>query len=246
MLAPSDSIAEFERAFDRRIRLTTVVFITVAVVLVGTFGYLFVAFPGMLPSWFPLLIVAEAVIATLFPVFFRKRMDRVRKFPRELESRLASVSMRGPHPTVVFDNGLVLTWDKMGLQLCLYFSQSGNKAVPTQDELRTYLRGTLRSRIIFRVDRRHGPAALRGRLDRLRPKMASRFSFLSVYSSRSSALTDPTRPAWIAQLTLGGSLTQFEPARVLPLVDELASILEDAAGMARISASALGGASGLG
>jgi hypothetical protein len=233
-LSSSDSIEEYERKFDRQAKVTLVVLAGGMATVIVVLGYLSLSYPGGFPPWWPGFLVLEAVVSGAFIIWFRKRLRRYRSLPRAMSPRLMSQGV-GTGPTLVFDNGVVLSFQQSGPSFYLFGSPGGAKAIPRPDDLREFLRRILRFRRALRVGRKQGPDSLRGRLDEIRMALGATFSWLFVYLPKPSAPVDPPRASWVALATFGGPRFQFDPNRTLGQLDAIAGLLAEAVDIARAS-----------
>ena len=227
MVGPADPIAEFEQAFDKRIRFFLATLVVGFLVPLGFLSYLFLAVPGTFGAWFFVYVTAELVATAVFIRWFRTRLERAKNLPRAMRHRLAPSGV-GKSPTVVFDNGLVMT---SGFQFRLFGSPMGGTMIPTSEEVPRLVRGMVRMRSVLRVFRNHGPEPLRARLDSIQQALKARFSNLIVALPRPLSPSDPQRPSWVS--TAAFSTSPLDSERILAQIDPLASLLEDAAAMGR-------------
>jgi hypothetical protein len=224
-----DPIDEFERTFDKHIRLFIATLVIGGLFPAGFFVFLLVAVPGTLGPWILIYVPVELALTLYFARWIRRRLENVRSLPRAVRHRLAQ-SGPGKPMILVFDNGLVTT---SGFQFRLFGSPSGGKMIPTAQEVPALIRGMVRMRSSLRIFRSRGPESLRLRLNSIQEALDSRFSNLFVFLPRASALPDPRRASWVSTATFDTGFRQLRPDRILEQIDSLATLLEDAATMAR-------------
>jgi hypothetical protein len=224
-----DPISAFEAAFDKKIRFFLVTLAVGSLFPLGFFVFLFLEIPGLFGVWFLGYVAADVVFTVVFIRWFRKRLEHVKNLPRAMRPRLASSGV-AKRPTFVFDNGLVTT---SGIQFRLFGSPMGGKMIPTSEEVLGLERGMMRMRPVLRIYRNRGPEALRVRLDSIQQALNARFSNLFVFLPRQSSVPDARRASWVSAATFDFGVRQVNPDQVLQEIDSLASLLEDAATMAR-------------
>ena len=105
--------------------------------------------------------------------------------------------------------------------------------IPTSEELAGLERGMLRMRTALRIFRNRGPEPVRMRLNSIQQALDARFSSLLVFLPRPSYVPDARPPSWVASANFGAGFKPVDPNRILQQIDSLASLLEDAAKMAR-------------
>jgi len=223
-----DPIAAFEAAFDKKIRFFLATLAVGSLFPLAFFVFLFLEIPGLFGVWFLVYVAADVVFTVVFIRWFRNRLGHVKNLPRAMRLRLASSGV-AKRPTFVFDNGLVTT---SGIQFRLFGSPMGGKMIPTSDEVLGLERGMM-MRPVLRVFRNRGPEALRVRLDSIQQGLNARFSNLFVFLPRPSSVPDARRASWVSTATFDFGVRQVNPDQVLQQIDSLASLLEDAATMAR-------------
>lgn len=240
MAGPTNFVAEFERSVARQIRFGTVAVVVAGVVIAALVLWMSPQDSSERPTWIWIagLILAESAIFGFLLLFIRNQFEKVRTLPRAMRSRLASATVN-PVPTLVFDNGLVFTWAR-GAEFRLFGRVGGGRANPSPEDVRHALRTMLRMKMLLHMSQKRGPDLLRARLEHVRKRMQSRFSWLSVAVPRPGSLPDPRRPAWIATLNLGGPMFKPDAERILAHLDELAFLLEDAVVTAQTADSTAG------
>jgi hypothetical protein len=224
-----DSIAAFEAAFDKKIRLVLVTLVVGSLFPLGFFVFLFLEMPGLFGAWFLVYVAADVVFTVIFLRWFRRRLEHAKNLPRAMRPRLASSGV-AKRPTFVFDNGLVTT---AGIQFRLFGSPMGGKMIPTSEEVPGLERGMMRMRPVLRVFRNRGPEPLRVRLDSIQQGLNARFSNLFVFLPRPSSVPDARRASWVSTATFDFGIRQVNPDQILQQIDSLAALLEEAATMAR-------------
>ena len=229
MVGSLDSIDEFERTFDKRIRFLFGSLVVGGLFPVGPLAYLFLAFPGKFGAWFFVYLPIQFVLTVVTARWIRRRFEHVRALPRAMRHRLASFGFRR-HPTLVFDNGLVTA---SGVQFRMFGSPMGGIMIPTSEEVLRLERGMLGMRPVLRILRNRGPDSLRVRLSSIQEALNARFANLIVFLPRPSSVPDARHSSWVSSANFDAGLRQLDPDRILQQIDSLASLLEDAATMAR-------------
>jgi hypothetical protein len=229
MVGSVDPIVEFEAAFNKSIRLFLATLVVGGLFPIGVLGFLFFADPGGVGAWFLFYIVGDLVLTVVGVRWFRKRLEHVRNMPRTMRHRLASFGA-GKGSTLIFDNGLVMT---SGLQFRLFGSPMGGKMIPSLEEVTQLERGIIRMRPALRVFRHRGPESLRRGLDLMQQALNAGISNLFVFLPRPSAPPDARRASWVSTARFGAGFRQLDSERILQQIDSIASLLEDAATMAR-------------
>ena len=229
MVGPADPIAEFEDAFGKRIRLFMATLVVGGLIPIGFLSYIVLSFPGSFPIWILTYVPVELILTAVLIRWFRRRLEHVRMLPRALRHRLAPSGV-GRNATIVFDNGLVCT---SMIQYRLFGSPTGGRLIPTSEQVAELTRGMLRMHAALRVGRRQGPEFLRRRLDLVRAAMNARFSNLFVHLPRPSSPPDSQRASWVSTASFDVSPAHLDPDQILAQIDPLASLLEDAATVAR-------------
>jgi len=226
-----DPIDGFERTFDKRIRFFIGSLVVGCLFPAGFLAYLFLAFPGTFGALVLVYIPIELVFTVVFTRWFRRRLEHVRNLPRAMRHRLApsGVGMRN-RPTLVLDNGLVMA---SGVQFRLFGSPMGGTMIPTSEEVPGLERGMLRMRPALRIFRNRGPESLRVLLNSIQQALNARFSNLYVFLPRPSSMPDVRHASWVSSANFEAGFRQPDPDRILQQIDSLASLLEDAAMMAR-------------
>ena len=224
-----DSIDEFERTFDKRIRFLFVSLVAGGLFPVGALAYLFLAFPGNFGAWVFVYLPIQFVLTVVTARWIRRRFEHVRALPRAMRQRLASFGFRRG-PTLVFDNGLVTA---SGVQFRMFGSPMGGIMIPTSEEVGRLERGMLGMRPVLRIFRNRGPESLRVRLSSIQEALNARFANLIVFLPRRSAAPDARHSSWVSSANFDAGFRLLDPDRILQQIDSLASLLEDAAIMAR-------------
>jgi len=224
-----DPIDEFERTFDRRTRLFIGSLVVGSFFPVGFLTYIFLALPGRVGAWVLVYVPIESVLMVVLVRWFGRRLKHVRTLPRAMRQRLAASGVR-KRLTLVFDNGLITT---SGLQFRMFGSPMGGTMIPTAEEVPGLERGMLRMRPVLRIFRNRGPEALRVRLRSIQQALNARFSSLFIFLPRSSSVPDARHASWVASANFTFGLGLPDPKRILQQIDSLASLLEDAATLAR-------------
>src|SRR5207253_10223642 len=103
----------------------------------------------------------------------------------------------------------------------------------TSDGVSGLERGMLLMRHVLPIFRNRGHEALRMRLRSIQQALNARFSSLFIFLPRSSYVPDPRHASWVASANSTFGLGLPDPKRILQQIDSLASLLEDAATLAR-------------
>src|SRR5207247_8884851 len=136
-----DPIDEFERTFTNRIRFFIGGLVVGSLFPAGVLAYLSVAFSGPFRAWVLVYIPIEFVWTLVLARWFGRRLKRVRALPPAMRRRLAPSGV-GTRPTLVVDNGLVVT---SVLQYGMFASPTAATLIPPSEEVSGLERGVMRT-----------------------------------------------------------------------------------------------------